>query len=95
MDEQAPLQETMVTPPSNYLILAILATILCCLPLGIVSIVYAAQVNTKWQAGDTEGAKQYSRNALIWALVSAGIGVIAAIIAIVAGFAAALIENVF
>lgn len=29
----------------NYLVFAILATILCCLPAGIPAIVYAAQVN--------------------------------------------------
>ena len=31
----------------NYLVQAILVTIFCCLPFGIVSIVYAAQVNGK------------------------------------------------
>ena len=35
----------------NYLVQAILVTIFCCLPLGIVSIVYAAQVNGKAAAG--------------------------------------------
>ena len=40
------------TPPPNYLVWAILSTVLCCLPLGVASIVYAAQVNSKWYAGD-------------------------------------------
>ena len=38
----------------NYLVHAILCTLFCCLPLGIVAIVYAAQVNTKAAAGDIE-----------------------------------------
>ena len=33
------------TPPPNYLVWAILSTIFCCLPLGIASIVFAAQVD--------------------------------------------------
>ena len=36
----------------NYLVQAILTTLFCCLPFGIVAIVYAAQVNTKIEAGD-------------------------------------------
>ncbi len=44
------------TPPPNYLVFAILATIFCCQILGIVSIVFAAQVNSKWNAGDIQGA---------------------------------------
>ena len=31
--------------PENYLVVAILSTILCCWPAGVVSIVYAAKVN--------------------------------------------------
>ncbi|RIH66248.1 CD225/dispanin family protein [Mariniphaga sediminis] len=69
--EQQP-QVSQQAPPSNYLVWAILTTILCCLPFGIVSIVYAAQVNTKWQAGDYDGAKISSKNAKLWAWVSFG-----------------------
>ncbi|MFZ3275199.1 MAG: CD225/dispanin family protein, partial [Lutibacter sp.] len=42
--------------PKNYLIESILVTIFCCLPFGIVGIVFAAQVNAKFDAGDYEGA---------------------------------------
>jgi len=51
------------TPPPNYLVFAILATIFCCQILGIVSIVFAAQVNSKWNSGDTQGALIASKNA--------------------------------
>ena len=68
-------QENLRTPPPNYLVWSILTTILCCLPFGIISIIYAAQVNSKWMAGDYAGAQNSSRNAKIWAWVSFGVGI--------------------
>lgn len=60
------------TPPDNYLVWAILSTVLCCLPAGVVSIVKSSQVNSKWNAGDTAGAQEASRQARMWAIISAG-----------------------
>jgi len=40
---------------------AILCTLFCCLPFGIVAIVFAAQVDGKLAAGDYNGAV-YSSN---------------------------------
>jgi len=57
-------------PPENYLVGAILTTLFCCAPFGIVSIVYAAQVNTKAKSGDYAGALEYSRKARNWMLAS-------------------------
>lgn len=61
----------------NYLLWAILITIaslfFCCLfgtiP-GIVAIVFAAQVNRKWNAGDEAGARQASGNARLWCWIT-------------------------
>lgn len=77
MNEQLeqPIQSSHQAPPPNYLVWAILTTILCCLPFGVVSIVYAAQVNSKWQMGDYEGAKLSSKNAKLWAWISFAIGI--------------------
>ena len=36
-------------------------TLLCCLPAGIVSIVFAAQVDGKWNSGDYAGARRRPR----------------------------------
>ncbi len=55
----------------NHLVWAILTTLFCCLPLGIVSIVYASQVDGKRAAGDIQGAREASRKAGLWALLSA------------------------
>jgi hypothetical protein len=69
----------VVIPPGpavpNYLVFAILTTVLCCLPAGIPAIVYAAQVNGKLQAGDIAGAQLASKNAKLWCMISAGVGV--------------------
>ena len=78
MERNIPNQQQQA-PPNNHLALAIITTILCCLPAGIVSIVYATQVNSKWQAGDYQGAQRASKNAQTWwivAIVAASISVI-------------------
>ncbi len=67
-------------PPPNYLVWSILTTILCCLPFGIVSIVYAAQVNSKWVAGDYEGARLSSKNARLWAIIALSVGLLGALL---------------
>lgn len=60
--------------PPNHLVWAILATLLCCLPTGIAAIVFAAQVDGKYAAGDYAGARQSSANAKTWSWVSFGLG---------------------
>jgi hypothetical protein len=56
----------------NYLVWAILATLCCCLPAGIVAIVYAAQVDGKLSGGDFHGAVEASNNAKMWSWISFG-----------------------
>ncbi len=75
--------------PKNYLVESILVTILCCLPLGIVGIVFASQVNSKYDTGDFAGAEKASSQAkqfMMWGLI---IGVVA-IVAYFAIFGAAI-----
>ncbi len=55
----------------NHLVWSILTTLFCCLPLGIVSIVFAAQVDGKRAAGDLPGAHRASHQAKMWAIYSA------------------------
>jgi predicted secreted protein len=76
----------MGSPPQNYLVWSILTTIFCCLPLGIVSIVYAAQVNSKWALGDVAGAHASSAKArqfAIWSVIASAILIALYIILIV------------
>ncbi|MBO6880802.1 CD225/dispanin family protein [Winogradskyella sp.] len=56
--------------PNSYLALAIISTILCCLPTGIVSIIYATQVNSAYEDGNYEKAMSASKNAKTWGIVS-------------------------
>ncbi len=58
----------------NYLVQAILVTLFCCLPLGIVAIVFAAQVNGKLAVGDYYGATEASNKAKMWCWWAFGIG---------------------
>ncbi|NES85435.1 MAG: CD225/dispanin family protein [Moorea sp. SIO2B7] len=58
------------SPVPNYLPQAILVTLFCCVPFGIVAIFYAAQVNTKFTLGDEQGAVTASDNAKKWCWIS-------------------------
>jgi len=90
---QAPPQGVRPDIP-NYLVQSILVTLLCCLPCGIVAIVYAAQVNGKITAGDIPGAIDSSQKAKTWSWVAFGLGLAAIVIQVIltlvgAGFASA------
>lgn len=67
-------------PVQNYLVFAILSTVFCCIPAGIVAIIYAAQVNGKLQIGDLAGAKAASDNAKMWSWISFGVGLAAIVL---------------
>lgn len=59
----------------NYLIPAIISAV-CCFPLGIISIIFAAQVNGKVAAGDIAGAIDASKKAKILSYIFIGLGVV-------------------
>ena len=71
------------SPPPNYLVQAILTTLFCCLPAGVVAIIFAAQVNSKYAAGDVQGAMQSSKNAKTWSWVALGLGIAAIVLYII------------
>lgn len=62
-------------PPTN-MVWAVLATIFCCIPLGIVGIYFANQVSKRYLAGDIEGAKSASETGAWWCIAAITIGVI-------------------
>lgn len=66
--------------PGNNMVLAIVATVLCCLPLGIVAIVKASQVKAIAEGGDLARAQKVANEAKAWALWSIGIGLVAQIL---------------
>lgn len=69
--------------PSNNLVWAILTTLFCCLPLGVVSIVYAAKVDGLWASGQYDAAREAAGKAKNWALISAGVAIALTVLYIV------------
>lgn len=67
------------TTVPNYLVPAIVS-IFCCWPLGIVAIIFAAQVNGKVAAGDIAGAVDASKKAKLFSFIAIGIGVVVGVI---------------
>lgn len=65
---------------------SIVATVLCCLPAGVVAIVFAAQANQAKNTGDVGTAQAKARLARIWTLVSIGVGVV-----VIVGFFALIV----
>ena len=63
----------------NYLVPAILS-LLCCWPLSIVAIIFAAQVNGKVAAGDIQGAMDASKKAKLFSFLAIGLGLVGWII---------------
>ncbi len=62
--------------PDSNMVWAILCTLCCCLPLGIVAIVNASGVNSAYNAGRYEEAQQKADNAKNFAMWGAIIGLI-------------------
>ena len=79
-------------PPQNDLVWAILSTICCCVPFGVVSIVYSCQVNSKFRMGDVAGAQNSANKAKTWAIVAAVCGLISSIIGFVVSFSGAMAD---
>ena len=84
------------TPPKNWLVESILVTILCCLPVGIVN---AANVNSRFSAGDIEGAERASKEAGKWTkigfFVGIGVTVLYVIFVVVLGVGGAFLDGAF
>lgn len=74
-------QQWMPPPPPtdvpanvpNYLVPAIIS-LFCCCPLGIVAVIFAAQVNGKVASGDIAGAVDSSKKAKLFSFISIGLG---------------------
>ncbi len=56
--------------PDNWLAWSILSTLFCCLPAGIVAIVYSSKVDGLWFGGQKAAAADAARKAKTWTLVS-------------------------
>lgn len=78
--QPAAYQRSYVGSVPNNLILAIFSTLCCCMPFGVVSIVYAAQVDGHLSRGDIAQATDSSEKAKNWAIASIVCGFIASVL---------------
>ncbi len=63
---QAGFQSASGIPPKSWLVESILVLIFCCLPFGIVGVVYASKVSGLYAAGRYAEAEQASQDAGKW-----------------------------
>lgn len=108
-DQTAPIPPAAPTPPpaqkpvkpqppfkkpDNNLVWAILTTILCCLPFGVVAIIYSTKVDSAWSAGNYDEAQEAAKKAATFSWISAGcalfFGIAYIFIVVVAGIGASL-----
>lgn len=75
-----PQQPPAGQQPDNYLVWSILATLFCCLPLGIVAIVKSTQVSGLWAQGQYAEAQAAADSAKKFVKYSVIAGVVAAVI---------------
>ena len=70
-------QPSRVAPPKNYFIESILATLCCCIPLGIVAIINAVKVEGLANRGDWAGAVDAANKAKMWTIIAVVGGLLA------------------
>lgn len=86
---QQPIQRFPALPAlQNYLVPAIVLSLCCCPPFGLIALIFSAQVNSRLAAGDGAGAQTASRRARILTII----GFIAAVL-VWGGGAALLMLN--
>lgn len=76
--------------PDNNMLWAILCTLFCCLPLGIVAIINAAKVDGLYRNGDYSGAQEAADNAKKYAQYGLVFGLIVGVIYFFIGLAGAM-----
>ena len=59
-----------------YMVLSILSLLLCCLPFGIVGVVYSSRINTQQKSGDYDGARDSANKAKLFLIISFVLGLI-------------------
>ncbi len=67
----APRMEVEKPPkPGTYLAWSIVVALLCCIPFGIVAIVYSTKVNSRYADGDYAGAEKASERTQLWIIAA-------------------------
>jgi len=69
------MEESYVQKPDSHMVLAILTTICCCLPFGIVAVIKASKVNELYLTKQYAAAQNASSEALKWSVIGIVLGV--------------------
>ena len=85
-------------PVANNLVLAIIASVVslmcCCLPHGVISLIFALQVQKKADAGDVQGAMSSAKQAKMWAWISIIVSVVGLVIAFFFGLLGGIMSSI-
>jgi len=73
-------QQQNIKSPDSHMAMAILTTLFCCLPFGIISIVYASKVSGLYASGDYNGAVNASSKAQSYASWGMILGIVTSLI---------------
>lgn len=76
----------------DYLVWAILEAVCCCLPIGVVGIIYAVMANTEKSAGNYMKALSYANTAKTWLIVGMIGWVILVVLGIIANVMVVMLE---
>ena len=66
--------------PNNGLVWAVLCTAFCCLPLGVVAIIYSTKVDPAWNEGRKQDAIAAAKKAQMMSILGAVLGFVLIVI---------------
>lgn len=76
--------------PDSNMLWAILSTLFCCLPTGVYAIYLASKVDSLYLSGQYAQAQAMANDAKKWVQISAGLGLVSAVIGFIIGFIGAM-----
>lgn len=62
--------------PESWLVWAVLSTVCCCTPIGLVAIYHAARVNSYYEGGLYEQAERAASSARKWTIITFVVGAV-------------------
>ncbi|MFZ1362315.1 MAG: CD225/dispanin family protein [Candidatus Nanopelagicales bacterium] len=81
--------------PASWLAPAIVSTILCFSPTGVVAVYFAAQVNAFWNSGNQVAAAKASKRARTWLIITIFLWALTMVFLIATGRLGSLFESGF
>ncbi|XP_033124560.1 proline rich transmembrane protein 1B-like [Anneissia japonica] len=64
------------TRPENYLVMAILVTLCCCFPFGLIGVAYSISSSNRFDSGDDAGAMAAANLAKKWSITGLVFGIV-------------------